>query len=510
MEYRHPYLGLELGKKKPLILVLAILFGLILDAYSSFILGKDIVYTHFFYIPIVLGGIWYYRDAVYVALLLGLVHIITTLIARDFGIVTLEAMQRTAIFIIVAYIVGFVSEKQAKSLVLEEKKRTDAIKKSEEKYRSLVESTEDSVYLVDRDCRYLFMNKKHLSRLGLSGDQFQGRAYGDFHSEDEAKDFAEKINHVFVTGSSIQREHKGSNERYFLKTLSPVKDPETGEVTAVTVVSKDITGRKHAEEEIRKLNKKLELRVIDLEEITRMKTQFLSMTSHELRTPLTPVNAQLQMLREGYMGKLNAKQEKSIDVILRNVERFGNLINDITDISRIEAGRIRVSFKRMNLNDVVNEAIKMQEPFAQEKGIKISMRLGELPIVIGDAERLRQVISNLLENAIKFSKGSSDVEVETKRDGENVLVRVTDHGIGISREDEEKLFRPFSQIDTSMGRAYGGSGLGLAIAKGLIQVHGGKIWVESEPGKGSSFYFSIPIEQTIEEKEAPLLIRRSH
>ncbi len=205
------------------------------------------------------------------------------------------------------------------------------------------------------------------------------------------------------------------------------------------------------------------------------------------------------------MGRLNKKQEDSIAVILRNLTRLDKLINDILDISRIEAGRIKISFESMSLNDTVKEAIKMQEPFAKKKNVKIRARLAELPTIIGDAERLRQVISNLLNNAIKFSKKYADVVVETMQVEENVLFCITDDGIGISKTDKEKLFKPFSQINGSMGREHGGTGLGLAIAKGIIQAHSGKIWVESELGKGSTFYFSIPIKQKITEKEVPYI-----
>jgi PAS domain S-box-containing protein len=755
MENRHPFAGIEREKIKSLILLIAILACVILDVYVTFVMGKEIVYTHFFYIPVILAGVWYYMKAIYVALFLGAFHVLTTFIFMDFSlnIATLEALQRAIVFFAVAYLVGFVSGEHAKSLLLEEKRRVEEIRKNEEKYRSLVESTEDSVYLVDRNCGYLFMNEKHLSRLGLSRGQFLGHTYGDLHSAEDAKRFAEKINRTFEIGTSIQHEYRDSDGKCYLRTLSPVKDPETGIVTAVTVVSKDITRlkrvenalrasgkklketrdylnniiesstdtitvvdmkgivrdwnkgaegimgyradevvgtsnrkffadpdeadrimervqkegeikdyraivlrkdgkpihismsaavlkdkkgvpigtvrvsrditkvveleerikaerdnlnlifesmvdgvylvsedykvefmnkvlrhdfgtqvggichnvfhdreepcprckhsevmkgktvrwewhsrrmnktydlietplknidgtiskltifrdvteRKKAEEEIRKLNRELELKVVDLEEVTRMKSDFLSLTSHELRTPLTPMQAQLQMLQEGYMGKMNEKQEDSIEVILRNLTRLDRLINDILDISRIEAGRIKMSFESMSINDAVKEAIKMQEPFAKKKDITIRARLTELPTIIGDAERLRQVISNLLNNAIKFSKKSADVVVETRRVGEDVLFCIRDYGIGISKEDKEKLFKPFSQIDTSMGREHGGTGLGLAIAKGIIQAHNGKIWVESELGKGSTFYFSIPIKQKITEKEVPYL-----
>ncbi|RCV64584.1 Signal transduction histidine kinase [Methanophagales archaeon] len=740
--------GLE--ETERLIVLIAILACALLDVYITFFVGKVVVYTHFFYIPIILAGIWYYRKAAYVALFLGAFHVLTTYIyaishiSMNFNILILEAMQRAAIFLLVAYVVGFVSENHAKSQLQEEKRRTEELRKNEEKYRSLVESTEDSVYLVDRDCKYLFLNEKHLSRLELTGKQFQGRAYSDFHSAGDAKQFSEKVKYVFDIGTSVQHEYRENGKGCYLKTLSPVKDPETGAVTAVTVVSKDISGlkrterelietkdylnniiessadtitvvdmngivrdwnksaegmmgyhadevigssnrkffvvpeeadrimalvqregkiknyraimlrkegelvlismsaallrdkndvpigtirvsrditkevelekqikaerdnlklisesmadgvylvsedykvefmnkilrdefgdrvggicykvfhdrekpcpqckssvvmtgktvrwewyarrtnktydlietpltnidgsiskltifrdvteRKKADEVIQKLNKALELRVVDLEAVTRMKTEFLSVTSHELRTPLTPMKAQLQMLQEGYMGEMNEKQGNSIEIIQRNLTRLDTLINDILDISRIEAGRIKISLGPISINDAVKEAIKMQEPFAEEKAIKVSTKLAKLPNIIGDAERLRQVIGNLLNNAIKFSDISADMVVKTERVGDNVLFSVTDYGIGISKEDIDKLFKPFSQIDPSFRREHGGTGLGLAIAKGLIQAHNGKIWVESELAKGSTFFFSIPIKQEITEKEAP-------
>ena len=274
----------------------------------------------------------------------------------------------------------------------------------------------------------------------------------------------------------------------------------------------EIWKRKLAEEEKRRLleelgTKNAELKkamehMADLEEVTRMKNDFLSITSHELRTPLTPMKSHLQMLREGYMGELNEEQERSIETVLRNLTRLENLIEDILDLSRIEAGKIKLSFEPMNINDAVREAIKMQEGFAKRKEIEISTKLAEMPNIIGDAERLGQVIGNLLNNAIKFSEKTGKVIIKTKRLGENVRVSITDYGIGIAKADQKKLFNPFSQIDSSMGREHVGTGLGLAIAKGIIQAHNGKIGVESELGKGSTFYFSIPINQKIAEKEA--------
>ena len=628
MDNRHPFACIEREKMKSLILLSAILACVILDVYVTFIMGKEIVYTHFFYIPVILAGVWYYMKAVYVAIFLGAFHVLTTFIFMDFSfsLITLEAVQRAVVFLAVAYLVGFASGEHAKSLLLEEKRRVDEIRKSEEKLRetrdylnNIIESSTDTITVVDMMGIVRDWNKGAEGVMGYRADEVVGTSNKKFFAnpeeadrimelverEGEIKDYRttvvrrdgrgiqitmsaavlkdkqgvpigtvrvsrditkevvfeerikaerDNLNLIFesmpdgvyvvsedykvefmnkvlrnefgnpvgrichnvfhdreepcplckhlevMKGKTVRWEwHSRSLGKTYDLIETPLKNID-GTISKLTIF-RDVTDRKKADEEIRKLNKKLELKVMDLEEVTRMKTEFLSLTSHELRTPLTPIKAQLEMLHDGYMGIMNKKQEDSIEVILRNLKRLDTLINDILDISRIEAGRIRMSFDYMCLNDAVREVINMQEPFAKGKGITITAKLAQLPPIIGDAERLRQVISNLVNNAIKFSKKSATVVVQTRRVGENVMFRITDYGIGISKDDREKLFKPFSQIDTSMGREHGGSGLGLAIAKGIIQACNGKIWVESELGKGSTFFFSIPITQKITEKD---------
>ncbi len=628
MDNRHPFACIEREKMKSLILLSAILACVILDVYVTFIMGKEIVYTHFFYIPVILAGVWYYMKAVYVAIFLGAFHVLTTFIFMDFSfsLITLEAVQRAVVFLAVAYLVGFASGEHAKSLLLEEKRRVEEIRKSEEKLRetrdylnNIIESSTDTITVVDMMGIVRDWNKGAEGVMGYRADEVVGTSNKKFFAnpeeadrimelverEGEIKDYRttvvrrdgrgiqitmsaavlkdkqgvpigtvrvsrditkevvfeerikaerDNLNLIFesmpdgvyvvsedykvefmnkvlrnefgnpvgrichnvfhdreepcplckhlevMKGKTVRWEwHSRSLGKTYDLIETPLKNID-GTISKLTIF-RDVTDRKKADEEIRKLNKKLELKVMDLEEVTRMKTEFLSLTSHELRTPLTPIKAQLEMLHDGYMGIMNEKQENSIEVILRNLKRLDTLINDILDISRIEAGRIRMSFDYMCLNDAVREVINMQEPFAKGKGITITAKLAQLPPIIGDAERLRQVISNLVNNAIKFSKKSATVVVQTRRVGENVMFRITDYGIGISKDDREKLFKPFSQIDTSMGREHGGSGLGLAIAKGIIQACNGKIWVESELGKGSTFFFSIPITQKITEKD---------
>ena len=371
------------------------------------------------------------------------------------------------------------------------------IKAERDNLKLIFESMADGVYLVSEDYKVEFMNKILRDEFG---DRVGSICYNVFH--DRAGPCPRCKNSVVMTGKTVRWEWYSRRTNKTCDLIeTPMKNID-GSISKLTIF-RDVTERKKADEVIQKLNKALELKVVDLEAVTRLKTEFLSVTSHELRTPLTPMKAQLQMLQDGYMGKMNEKQGDSIELIHRNLTRLDTLINDILDISRIEAGRIKMFLDSISLNDAVKEAIKMQESFAEEKAIKVSAKLAELPNIIGDAERLRQVIGNLLNNAIKFSEKAADVVVETEQVGENVLFSVTDYGIGISKDDIDKLFKQFSQIDPSFRREHGGTGLGLAIAKGLIQAHKGKIWVESELGKGSTFFFSIPIEQEITEKEAP-------
>jgi len=508
MENGHLFAGADAGiwrwreSTKSRLLMIAILACVILDAYATFVMDKKIAYAHFFFIPVILAGVWYYMRAIYVASFLGALHIFTSFIYSDFSlsILTLEAIQRALVLLAVAYLVGFVSGEHAKALLREEKRRAEEIRKrikaERDNLKLIFESMPDGVYLISADYRVEFMNEV-LRR--IFGDHVGDICYKVFHNREEP---CPRCKHPEVMkGKTVRWEwHSRRQNRTYDLIETPLRNAD-GSISKLTIF-RDITERKKAEDEIRELNRELELKVVNLEEVTKMKNVFLSITSHELKTPLTPMKAQLQMLQEGYMGKLSEKQENSIEIVLRNLARLDKLIADILDISRIEAGRIRMFFKSMNFNEAVKEAIKTQEALAKAKGIKISATLADLPDIVGDTERLQQAIGNLLNNAIKFSKKSGTVVIKTERSGEdNILFSITDYGIGISKADQKKLFLPFSQIDTSMAREHQGTGLGLAIAKGIIEAHNGKIWVESEPGKGSTFYFVIPMRQKMTEKE---------
>ena len=240
-------------------------------------------------------------------------------------------------------------------------------------------------------------------------------------------------------------------------------------------------------------------------EIDDAKTEFLSITSHELRSPITPMKAQLQMLEQGYFGKLNKKQKESLEIIIRNTDRLDNIIMDFLEISRIEAARLKFNFREIDITETLSETVKFMEGFAKEKNIKLVLKYDKLPIIEADPDRISQVLRNLINNAIKFSEGNSKIEISAKLREKDILFSVKDYGKGISSDDQIRIFEPFYQVEKHSRRKYGGTGLGLAICRGIVESQNGKIWVESKLGKGSNFCFTIPLEPVRDIKPIKVL-----
>ncbi|MCU0850792.1 MAG: HAMP domain-containing histidine kinase [Candidatus Thermoplasmatota archaeon] len=227
--------------------------------------------------------------------------------------------------------------------------------------------------------------------------------------------------------------------------------------------------------------------------LDRSKSEFLSITSHELRTPITPLKAQLQMLQQEYFGKLTDKQKESLTIILRNAERLNKIIEDFLEISRIEAARLKFAFRKTDLHETIKETIEFMTGFAKEKNISLASLPNQLPIIEIDPDRISQVLRNLVHNAIKFSPQNSTIEINAVLQNDHILFSVKDQGVGLSTEDQIRVFEPFYQVEGSLSRNYGGTGLGLTICRGIIEAQKGKIWVESKLNVGSTFYFTIPL-----------------
>ena len=228
------------------------------------------------------------------------------------------------------------------------------------------------------------------------------------------------------------------------------------------------------------------------EEADRLKSAFIANMSHEIRTPLNSVLALSQLLRDGVAGPLTGEQRRYLEVIERNGQGLLHLINDILDLSRIEAGHLEMDTQSFELEPNVATVVDALAPLADVKGLAVRTKLGDsLPAVHGDPDRFRQILTNLIGNAIKFTE-TGQVMVTGEVRGEAVVVHVTDTGVGFSDAYRDKIFHEFFQIDQTLVRRQGGTGLGLAIARRLARLMGGDITVESVEGQGSTFTVSLP------------------
>jgi PAS domain S-box-containing protein len=227
-------------------------------------------------------------------------------------------------------------------------------------------------------------------------------------------------------------------------------------------------------------------------EVDRMKTEFISTVSHELRTPLTSIKASMALLLDGNAG-LDEETAELVQVSKRNADRLVRLVNDILDVSKIEAGRLQLDLQEHEVGPLCAEAVTGIDGFAQKVGVAVRSRLDPgLPPVRADWDRVVQVLTNLLSNALKFSPRGSEVDlVVSPRQGSGVVFGVRDRGPGIPADFRDKLFTKFAQSDRAK-REQEGTGLGLAICRALVLAHGGEIWVDSEPGQGASFFFTLP------------------
>jgi signal transduction histidine kinase len=250
-----------------------------------------------------------------------------------------------------------------------------------------------------------------------------------------------------------------------------------------------------------------QLEKLDFEraQVDKAKTEFMSITSHELRSPMTPMKAQLQMVLGNYFGKLNEKQKESLRIVLNNTERLDKIIVDFLEISRIEAARLKFNFVRADLSKTIDSVVEEMKGFMPEKKIKIVTHVEKLPTIEVDPDRVSQVLRNLINNAIKFTPENGIIEVSGKMHSGMILFSVKDSGIGIADKDQRRLFEPFFQVDNMYQHKSGGTGLGLAICKGIVESQDGKIWLSSQQGRGTTFYFTVPLRPVREVKAIKLL-----
>lgn len=232
-----------------------------------------------------------------------------------------------------------------------------------------------------------------------------------------------------------------------------------------------------------------------LREVDRLKTEFLASMSHELRTPLNSIIGFADVLLEGVDGELNEFMQEDVKLIRDSGEHLRTLIDDILDMSKIEAGKMELRYERIDMYQMAHDIISTATPLAKEKGLRLNLFIHNDDIVVeADRTRLRQILWNIVGNGIKFTK-QGQVTLTIEKQNGNLLVEVADTGIGIRPEDMDIVFEQFRQVDGKLNREAGGTGLGMPISKNLVELHGGRIWLESRLSEGSQFYFTIPLQR---------------
>ena len=245
---------------------------------------------------------------------------------------------------------------------------------------------------------------------------------------------------------------------------------------------------------VNRMNDELRRVYGELETASRHKSEFLANMSHELRTPLNAIIGFSQVLRQRLFGEINEKQDEYLDDILSSGNHLLSLINDVLDLSKVEAGQVELEVAPFSLREALERGVVIVRERAVKNGVRLSLELApDVDVVRGDERRLRQVVYNLLSNAVKFTPAGGNVTVTTARVNSEVHVSVTDTGPGIALADQERIFDEFQQTDVGVQHGEG-TGLGLALSRRLVELHGGRIWVESEPGRGSNFAFALPSE----------------
>ncbi|WP_048039086.1 CHASE4 domain-containing protein [Methanosarcina mazei] len=359
------------------------------------------------------------------------------------------------------------------------------LKSQEREKKVLLDSLNELTIFVDPDFKIIWANKAALEHMKIDLERAKGMCFKTTPDINGSLFGHMQLEKIFNSGNKESGEFSLENGTYWFVQAVPVTD-DSGKIIGILGTFRDITERKAIEKLLQ------EKQVAEI--ANRTKSEFLANMSHELRTPLNSIIGFSDLLCDQIYGKLNEKQLKYANNISKSGKHLLNLINDILDLSKVEAGKMELDYREFELTDRLNSVKSLLSPIAARKNIKIEINVDkDLTTICADEARFVQIMYNLVDNAIKFSFENNPVRIEARRKGEFLETTVTDIGIGIKPEDQHKLFQPFSQVAAFSSKKFQGTGLGLSLVKQIVNLHGGYVWFRSIPGEGSTFAFAIPI-----------------
>lgn len=362
-----------------------------------------------------------------------------------------------------------------------EELRVANIRIEHEKVRleALLSSIGDGMIAVDQSGLIIMMNPRAAEMLGGAPEAFMGKRFSEMIRSEDEKERSIPAKDEPLEKSLASRKKVMMIAHYVRRdgikfpaaiTVAPVV--ANGQLAGAIKIFRDITREK---------------------EIDRMKTEFISTVSHELRTPLTSVREAIAQTLEEILGPINEQQKEFLGLSISELDRLTTIINDLLDISKIEAGKVELKKTWFDMKDMIERVMANYQTMMKSKGLSFKAVIPEdEALIYGDYDRLTQVLTNLVSNAYKFTEPEGTVSIELTPGEGDLRIAVRDSGVGIQKDNLEKIFDRFIQVGRTDGPGMKGTGLGLAISRNLVELHGGKIWVESEYGKGTCFFFSIP------------------
>ena len=370
------------------------------------------------------------------------------------------------------------------------------VQTAESRLRDAIESLSEAFAIWDRNDRLLLCNRNYGEMFGVPAAELKPGASREEITKIIRKGVKQELP---PAGGKFEAEMKDGRwvqvcERRTTEGGAVVTGSDT------TTLKRQQASRRHNEQQLEELAHKLEFEKIRAETANRAKSEFLANMSHELRTPLNAINGFSEMMAAELYGPLgDTRYRDYARDILTSGQHLLALINDILDMSKIEAGKMQLRFERLSLEELADEAARLMKPKADAVGVVISLDFPALPDVEADYRAIKQVLLNLLSNAVKYTPrdGSITIHAEARTDptGGRICVSVRDTGIGIPQEDLQRLAQPFEQVESHLARTAPGTGLGLALTKSLIEMHSGELLLESTPGEGTTVSFMLPVHQ---------------